>query len=647
MDFETARTKRMQALEEKRKRLEEMRKRKKEREKEREKEAEKPATAAKDDLNDLIDSLLSTPKSPEPAAAPETKAEQPASAAEAAAQDDGKEVRRRKPKLTVVKDVVAVVIPPKISESYEKGIQTEGPPLMLDAEIPAPPTTPGARHRRVGSRAATRKPAAAATAQLFSEENLAEFRQSVASLDTPISQLSLPPKQLSAEEKAEIVSSEKFKTFLEQNARIVERTLGEADVFDVLIDYSAAGDKMYGAHRGAELVIKKQFQAAATRDRPTMDIQWSPHNPELFLTAYGSKTSKGGLQHAVTYDNTDPEGILAIWSLADKDKPEYVFHAPSSLLSAKFHPYDSHLVVGGTYSGQILLWDLRTKLLPVQRTPLASAGHTHPVYSLSITGSSNAHELLSASTDGKLCQWNLALLDEPTVSTQLRAESKYTDGDGDAAAKPVFVTCFAYNQNEASRELVLGSESGIIYRTQRQSDILREKYDAHFGVVTAMQYHPMSTRMTRDLLLSASVDWTIKLWNLNANEEPLVVMQQPTYEYVSDVKWSPSHPSLFGTTDSAGEFALWNLSHSVQEPVMSGFKVSAHGLTKIAWKSDGRHVLVGDTAGTVSLVSIPDEIAKPKGDEERFFATLRGMAPAARPASATIDGSVLESKSSA
>lgn len=41
---------------------------------------------------------------------------------------------------------------------------------------------------------------------------------------------------------------------------------------------------------------------------------------------------------------------------------------------AKFHP---NLVVGGTYSGQIVLWDNRSnKRTPVQRTPLSAAAHT-------------------------------------------------------------------------------------------------------------------------------------------------------------------------------------------------------------------------------------------------------------------------------
>lgn len=41
---------------------------------------------------------------------------------------------------------------------------------------------------------------------------------------------------------------------------------------------------------------------------------------------------------------------------------------------AKFHP---NVVVGGTYSGQIVLWDNRSnKRTPVQRTPLSAAAHT-------------------------------------------------------------------------------------------------------------------------------------------------------------------------------------------------------------------------------------------------------------------------------
>jgi len=49
-------------------------------------------------------------------------------------------------------------------------------------------------------------------------------------------------------------------------------------------------------------------------------------------------------------------------------------HVTLRLCCFRFHP---NLVLGGTYSGQIVLWDNRVqKRTPVQRTPLSTAAHT-------------------------------------------------------------------------------------------------------------------------------------------------------------------------------------------------------------------------------------------------------------------------------
>ena len=66
---------------------------------------------------------------------------------------------------------------------------------------------------------------------------------------------------------------------------------------------------------------------------------------------------------------------------------------------AKFHP---SYITGGTYSGQVVLWDMRSnKRTPVQRSPLSSSTHTHPVYCLKVVGTQNAHNLITVSTDGR------------------------------------------------------------------------------------------------------------------------------------------------------------------------------------------------------------------------------------------------------
>lgn len=48
--------------------------------------------------------------------------------------------------------------------------------------------------------------------------------------------------------------------------------------------------------------------------------------------------------------------------------------AVMSTCFAQFHP---NLIIGGTYSGRIVLWDNRVnKRTPVQRTPLSATSHT-------------------------------------------------------------------------------------------------------------------------------------------------------------------------------------------------------------------------------------------------------------------------------
>jgi dynein intermediate chain, cytosolic len=97
------------------------------------------------------------------------------------------------------------------------------------------------------------------------------------------------------------------------------------------------------------------------------------------------------------------------------DRPEFVFHSQSDVLSVTFSPFHANLVFGGTYAGQILLWDTRAKQLPVLKTPLSAAGHTHPVYAMKMVGTQNAHNLITSSTDGLVCSWLVDMLAQPQV----------------------------------------------------------------------------------------------------------------------------------------------------------------------------------------------------------------------------------------
>jgi len=57
------------------------------------------------------------------------------------------------------------------------------------------------------------------------------------------------------------------------------------------------------------------------------------------------------------------------------------FSLQSAVLSCCFSPYQPNILVGGTYSGQVVLWDQRVaKKTPVQRSSLSSTPQRYHNY---------------------------------------------------------------------------------------------------------------------------------------------------------------------------------------------------------------------------------------------------------------------------
>ena len=60
------------------------------------------------------------------------------------------------------------------------------------------------------------------------------------------------------------------------------------------------------------------------------------------------------------------------------------------------------------------------------QSPLTTTSHTQPVYSASIQGTANANNLITVSSDGKMCAWNVEMLQEPQVRLSTVTSSRYT-----------------------------------------------------------------------------------------------------------------------------------------------------------------------------------------------------------------------------
>ncbi|KAM5279994.1 cytoplasmic dynein 1 intermediate chain 2 isoform 7-T7 [Ctenodactylus gundi] len=415
-----------------------------------------------------------------------------------------------------------------------------------------------------------------------------------------------PPHELTEEEKQQILHSEEFLSFFDHSTRIVERALSEQ--INIFFDYSGRDleDKEGEIQAGAKLSLNRQFfDERWSKHRVVSCLDWSSQYPELLVASYNNNEDA---PH-------EPDGVALVWNMKyKKTTPEYVFHCQSAVMSATFAKFHPNLVVGGTYSGQIVLWDNRSnKRTPVQRTPLSAAAHTHPVYCVNVVGTQNAHNLISISTDGKICSWSLDMLSHPQDSMELVHKQ----------SKAVAVTSMSFPVGDVNN-FVVGSEEGSVYTACRHGSKagISEMFEGHQGPITGIHCHAAVGAVDfSHLFVTSSFDWTVKLWTTK-NNKPLYSFEDNS-DYVYDVMWSPAHPALFACVDGMGRLDLWNLNNDTEVPTASISVEGNPALNRVRWTQSGREIAVGDSEGQIVIYDVGEQIAVPRNDEwARFGRTL-------------------------
>ncbi|PMB66112.1 Cytoplasmic dynein 1 intermediate chain 2 [Beauveria bassiana] len=454
-----------------------------------------------------------------------------------------------------------------------------------------------------------------------------------------------PIRELTSEELGAVTRSDEFVEFLEQSTKVIERAIDQ-ETYDILTDYSLQGkdldkeDDETGNTGGRGQTRIKQvaqfYDERWSKKRMISSIDFSPKFSELLLASY---TKNPTAPH-------EPDGLVQVWNTHMHDRPEYVFTAQSDILTAKFSPYHPNLIIGGSYSGQVLLWDTRAKAAPVQKTPLTGFGHAHPIYSVDIVGTQNANNIISCSTDGVVCGWSMDVFAQPQELLELKnpAQAK-------VAVEDVSPTCLSFPQTDPTFFLV-GSEEGTIFPCHRYDRAGAKAgvdkkicYKGHTAPVMSVDFHPSRGPVDLgDLVLSSSLDWSVKLWKVRAPAATSTTgsgdgLIRPLIDFVRedvvyDARWSPVKPSVFALVDGAGWLELWDISKETEEPIsritpsqrQDGRTMLSKSLNKVAWEpNEGKRIATGGIDGSLTVFEVASGLGGKEGLKNEEWTNVKKL----------------------
>lgn len=426
-----------------------------------------------------------------------------------------------------------------------------------------------------------------------------------------------PVEEEQEEEKEEelpkgiVVEEGDLSAFVARSARLVERCLGERLVFDALIPDDEEFDD-------DEAVVVENYvsEVASYCRRQGVGISscdLSPHKGDLALAAYSGSFS---MQRSAF------EGQVDLWSLA-RSVPERTLGCQSAVSACAFSPHDPFLIAAGTVTGQVVCWDTRSpSTLPTHRSPLdGRCPHVGPVFCVEFVD----HQIVTASNDGNCAAWTpgqlveTLLFEDSNNPFPLSALDVVDDGDfvGFLAGA---------DDGRVSRAPYFSQQQQQQGRPKDQSNTIDAHFGCVTSIAahpsassasrTKQRLHD-ATGLRRSLFLTTSVDWTVKVWG--PNDSQWCSLDHGPHNYVTQAAWSPTNAPVFATAAADGALRVWTLpdvasssspSSSSSSSSTAYFKASNYALNQMSFSDDGRRILVADLNGQAKLLKLDDHLAR-------------------------------------
>ncbi|XP_041356951.1 dynein intermediate chain 4, axonemal-like isoform X2 [Gigantopelta aegis] len=372
--------------------------------------------------------------------------------------------------------------------------------------------------------------------------------------------------------------------------------------FPVISDIDGAADnkgQVAVQDMGPNLERLWTYNCQLTKGRNVSCMVWNTLNPDLIAIGYGQ------------FEFTNQKGgLVCCWSLKNIEYPERVYNCKEGVTALDFSRTNPNLLTIGLYDGGVAIYNVRnTKDEPIVDNFGNPGKHTAPVWQVQWiekergSGEEKTEVVVSVSTDGKITQWSIRKGFESYELMRLKRVPMKMGGKAKEKKTEAFISrnagglCFDFYSRDSNVYLA-GTEDGQIHKCScSYNEQYLETYSGHTGPVYKIHWSPY----IKDIFLSCSADWSVRLWHQD-QQKPILSFFSST-KPVNDVDWSPQSSTVFACVNN-GAVEVWDLSTSTLDPVIINNPTSEATQTTVVFAKNSNCILVGDSEGQVTVYQL-------------------------------------------
>lgn len=377
-----------------------------------------------------------------------------------------------------------------------------------------------------------------------------------------------------------------------------------------------------GRFDGRPLQFEVTLRDDATALRRTTGLKMHTKFDDVILTSHGGR-SDGKL-------SADP-GVIGIWSLEEgRGVLQRLLNCNSGISAMETPRISPTLVLAGTETGAVLVWDTRVKSgLPIhaleEGNAVMNGFHDRQRVTGVKTTFASSPFFVSTSERGTICKWTLSKPEMPLSKHTLQENEAGGELSISSMDFPQSARLMDEGKIGGSRmtSIFVGSENGGIHRVNGAGsswNVESGEVNLHEGAVTCVASHRFGHEngLVDDVVVTSSEDWSVKVWHFRKSQECVCLKRFDTIEHgvVNDVSWSNEHATLFCTGGEDGVLTLFDLSGELNGELNGELSESGGrerwefrregqerkvAITSVQWDRMSRNVYCGDSEGAVSV----------------------------------------------